>query len=216
MCSGQIHPHGRSPSHAGANPAPPRGDRRGDRPVGSLMLVPGNRTVASTARAVVDFPGAPALGRAIRATWTRARRSSRWTGAARRGRRPTPSTPNVDGSKRIANHTVVAVPPRASRRLTCSQASAVPSSPVPYRGGVTSVLRLVEFPADDPARARGFWGGHLDVDLEDRVGGEGEGWQTHGGGSALGLHPRGTGPGESGVAPVFLGSRHGRGAAAGP
>jgi predicted enzyme related to lactoylglutathione lyase len=68
---------------------------------------------------------------------------------------------------------------------------------------VTSPLRLVEFPADDPARARGFWSGLLDVELEGRVEGEGEGWQTHRGGSALGLHPRGTGPGDRVSLPYF-------------
>jgi predicted enzyme related to lactoylglutathione lyase len=68
---------------------------------------------------------------------------------------------------------------------------------------VTSPLRLVEFPADDPARACRFWSGLLDVELEGRVEGEGEGWQTHGGGSALGLHPRGTGPGDRVSLPYF-------------
>ncbi len=61
----------------------------------------------------------------------------------------------------------------------------------------------MEFPADDPARARVFWGRLLEVELEDRVKGEGEGWQTHGGGSALGLHPRGTGPGDRVSLPYF-------------
>jgi predicted enzyme related to lactoylglutathione lyase len=61
----------------------------------------------------------------------------------------------------------------------------------------------VEFPADDPARARAFWGGLLDVELEGRVEGEGECWQTHGGGSALGLHPGGTGPGDRVLLPYF-------------
>jgi len=70
-------------------------------------------------------------------------------------------------------------------------------------GGVTLPLRLVEFPADDPARARGFWNGLLGVELESRAEGEGEGWQTHGGGSALGLHPRGTGPGDRVSLPYF-------------
>ena len=70
-------------------------------------------------------------------------------------------------------------------------------------GVVASPLRLVEFPADDPARARRFWGGVLNVTLEDRVEGEGEGWQTHGGGSALGLHARGSGPGDRVSLPYF-------------
>ena len=68
---------------------------------------------------------------------------------------------------------------------------------------MTSPVRLVEFPADDPARARAFWSGLLDVELENRVEGEGEGWQTHGEGSALGLHPRGTGPGDRVSLPYF-------------
>jgi predicted enzyme related to lactoylglutathione lyase len=68
---------------------------------------------------------------------------------------------------------------------------------------MASPLRLVEFPADDPPRARGFWAGVLDVDLEVRVEGEGEGWQTHGSGSALGLHARGTGPGDRVSLPYF-------------
>lgn len=68
---------------------------------------------------------------------------------------------------------------------------------------VTSPIRLVEFPADDPDRARAFWGGLLDVALEDRAAGDGEGWQTHGDGPALGLHARGTGPGDRVSLPYF-------------
>src|SRR5439155_7963691 len=45
--------------------------------------------------------------------------------------------------------------------------------------------------------------GFLDVELQDRVEGEGEGWQTRGGGSALGLHQRGTGPGDRVSLPYF-------------
>ena len=37
---------------------------------------------------------------------------------------------------------------------------------------------MIEFPADDPARARRFWAGLLGVDLRAREPGEGEGWQT--------------------------------------
>jgi predicted enzyme related to lactoylglutathione lyase len=43
----------------------------------------------------------------------------------------------------------------------------------------------------------------LDVELEGRVEGEGEGWQTRGGGSALGLHSRGRGPGDRVSLPYF-------------
>lgn len=62
---------------------------------------------------------------------------------------------------------------------------------------------LIEFPADDEARARRFWSGLLDTPLEARVGAEGEGWQTHGGGTEVGVHPRGRGPGDSFSLPYF-------------
>ena len=50
---------------------------------------------------------------------------------------------------------------------------------------------LLEFPAEDPERARTFWSCVLGVSLEPRPETEGQGWQTHGGGQALGLHDRG-------------------------
>ena len=62
---------------------------------------------------------------------------------------------------------------------------------------------MVEFPADDPERARRFWGGLLGVELEARAHDEGEGWQTHTGAPALGVHPRGSGPGDSFSLPYF-------------
>jgi predicted enzyme related to lactoylglutathione lyase len=65
------------------------------------------------------------------------------------------------------------------------------------------VLRLVEFPADDPARARRFWTGLLDVALEERLEGEGTGWQTRAGGAELGVHSRGHGPGDRMSLPYF-------------
>ena len=82
-------------------------------------------------------------------------------------------------------------------------------------------LSLIEFPADDPERARAFWGGFLGVRLEIRGKGEGEGWQTHSGGPsvgidpavgvdpavdvgpAVGVHARGRGPGDSFSLPYF-------------
>ena len=72
-----------------------------------------------------------------------------------------------------------------------------------YCGRVASPIRLVEFPADEPARARRFWTVLLGVELEDRADGEGDGWQTGGDGPALGLHPRGTGPGDRVSLPYF-------------
>ena len=70
---------------------------------------------------------------------------------------------------------------------------AVPPSP----------LSLIEFPADDLGRARRFWTELLGVELEARDGPEGEGWQTHAAGAALGIHSRGPGPGDSFSLPYF-------------
>jgi predicted enzyme related to lactoylglutathione lyase len=67
----------------------------------------------------------------------------------------------------------------------------------------TSSLSLIEFPADDPDRARRFWAGFLDIALEPRHEGEGEGWQTHAGIPAVGVHARGPGPGDSFSLPYF-------------
>jgi predicted enzyme related to lactoylglutathione lyase len=61
----------------------------------------------------------------------------------------------------------------------------------------------IEFPADDPARARRFWSGLLGSDLESRVADEGEGWQTHTGALEVGVHARGRGPGDSFSLPYF-------------
>jgi predicted enzyme related to lactoylglutathione lyase len=66
-----------------------------------------------------------------------------------------------------------------------------------------SPVALVEFPADDPERARRFWTTVLEVDLGDRRAGEGEGWQTHTPGAALGIHARGPGPGDRVSLPYF-------------
>jgi predicted enzyme related to lactoylglutathione lyase len=70
---------------------------------------------------------------------------------------------------------------------------AVPASP----------LSLIEFPADDPDRARAFWANLLGVELEARGPGEGEGWQTHSGTPTVGVHARGRGPGDSFSLPYF-------------
>lgn len=65
-------------------------------------------------------------------------------------------------------------------------------------------LSLIEFPADDPDRARSFWEGVLNVELDARRDGEGSGWQTHQDGPALGLHERGRGPGDTFSLPYFV------------
>ena len=62
---------------------------------------------------------------------------------------------------------------------------------------------LIEFPADDPERARRFWSGLLDTELEARRVPEGEGWQTRAGTPAVGVHARGRGPGDSFSLPYF-------------
>ena len=65
------------------------------------------------------------------------------------------------------------------------------------------MLDLIEFPADDLGRARCFWERLLGAVLEDRVEGEGSGVQTHSGGTELGLHQRGSGPGDRVSLPYF-------------
>jgi predicted enzyme related to lactoylglutathione lyase len=62
---------------------------------------------------------------------------------------------------------------------------------------------LIEFPADDPDRARRFWSGLLQDELAERAQGEGEGWQTRSEGPAVGVHARGRGPGDSFSLPYF-------------
>jgi predicted enzyme related to lactoylglutathione lyase len=66
-----------------------------------------------------------------------------------------------------------------------------------------SPLSLIEFPADDPDRARRFWAQLLGVELRTRRDGEGQGWQTHAAGPAIGIHARGQGPGDSFSLPYF-------------
>lgn len=68
---------------------------------------------------------------------------------------------------------------------------------------MTSGAALIEFPADDVERATRFWTGLLDVKLDHRDASEGEGWQTRGGGTELGLHARGRGPGDTLSLPYF-------------
>jgi predicted enzyme related to lactoylglutathione lyase len=62
---------------------------------------------------------------------------------------------------------------------------------------------LIEFPADDPERARRFWAELLGSPLEPRRDGEGEGWQTRPGEPAVGIHARGPGPGDTRALPYF-------------
>jgi predicted enzyme related to lactoylglutathione lyase len=64
-------------------------------------------------------------------------------------------------------------------------------------------LSLIEFPADDPERARRFWEALLDQRLEERVAREGAGRQSHGAVPAVGIHARGRGPGDTASLPYF-------------
>jgi predicted enzyme related to lactoylglutathione lyase len=64
-------------------------------------------------------------------------------------------------------------------------------------------LALVEFPADDPERARRFWEGLLGEALDERAAGEGSGRQTHSAAAAVGVHERGRGPGDTASLPYF-------------
>ncbi len=62
---------------------------------------------------------------------------------------------------------------------------------------------LVEFPADDPDRARRFWHGVLGVELTPRPPTAGSGWETETGDLRLGVHSRGPGPGDTASLPYF-------------
>jgi predicted enzyme related to lactoylglutathione lyase len=62
---------------------------------------------------------------------------------------------------------------------------------------------LIEFPADDPDRARRFWHGVLGVDLAPRETVAGSGWETETDGLRLGVHERGRGPGDTASLPYF-------------
>ena len=62
---------------------------------------------------------------------------------------------------------------------------------------------LIEFPADDPERARRFWSGLLGEPLEDRTEAEGRGWQTGDAPVTVGVHERGRGPGDTVSLPYF-------------
>jgi predicted enzyme related to lactoylglutathione lyase len=68
---------------------------------------------------------------------------------------------------------------------------------------VEGAFGLIEFPADDPDRARRFWSSLLGIELADRSEAEGRGWQTQGGAPVLGIHERGTGPGDTASLPYF-------------
>ncbi len=62
---------------------------------------------------------------------------------------------------------------------------------------------LIEFPADDPDRARRFWHAVLGVKLEPRPSEAGSGWEAEADGLRVGIHERGPGPGDTASLPYF-------------
>jgi predicted enzyme related to lactoylglutathione lyase len=62
---------------------------------------------------------------------------------------------------------------------------------------------LIEFPADDPDRARRFWNEVLGAELVPRAGDAGEGWEINSGDLRIGVHQRGPGPGDTASLPYF-------------
>ena len=58
-------------------------------------------------------------------------------------------------------------------------------------------IPLIEFPADDPDRARRFWRGVLGTELVPRPAEAGSGWEAAGDSLRLGVHERGPGPGDT-------------------
>lgn len=73
-------------------------------------------------------------------------------------------------------------------------------SPSSYSG---SMLKLIEFPADDPDRAKRFWSRVLTVAVDARDSEDGQGWHAQLGDVTLGLHERGVGPGDRFSLPYF-------------
>src|SRR4051812_22528059 len=94
-----------------------------------------------------------------------------------------------------------AKPTSEQRSCLVIEASSVDGGCIP--GSVTDKLTLVEFPADEPERALRFWSGVLGVELEERGAGQGQGWQARFGGTELGVHARGRGPGDRVSLPYF-------------
>ena len=62
---------------------------------------------------------------------------------------------------------------------------------------------LIELPADDPDRSRRFWEQLLGLTLQPRSSDEGRGWQAEHDGVTVGMHERGTGPGDRFSLPYF-------------
>src|SRR3954451_13980365 len=65
---------------------------------------------------------------------------------------------------------------------------------------------LIEFPADDPDRARRFWRGVLGGELAPRRATAGSGWETETGYLRVVVHARGRGPGDTASRPYVDGA----------
>ncbi len=92
-------------------------------------------------------------------------------------------------------------PPEAEAPDTGTQAEAPPAAEAEPQRPVR--VALVEFPADNPDRARRFWSEFLGIPLEPRGEGEGAGWHSREKTPAIGVHTRGRGPGDSFSLPYF-------------
>jgi predicted enzyme related to lactoylglutathione lyase len=62
---------------------------------------------------------------------------------------------------------------------------------------------LIEFPSDDPDRARRFWRGVLGAELSPRPSEAGSGWEIEVDGLRIGVHERGPGPGDTASLPYI-------------
>jgi uncharacterized protein len=87
------------------------------------------------------------------------------------------------------------IPVQSPRRAEAASAGDGDTSSIP--------APLIEFPADDPERARRFWHGVLGVTLTPRPAAAGSGWQADTDGLRLGVHERGPGPGDTASLPYF-------------
>jgi predicted enzyme related to lactoylglutathione lyase len=123
---------------------------------------------------------------------------------------------NLAGSTALPTRTTVAagraLPGEHPNGWASKGAAVLPSSVSIVTGGEASAIAgdtssmpapLIEFPADDPDRARRFWHGVLGVTLAPRPAAAGSGWQSETRGLRLGVHERGPGPGDTACLPYF-------------
>ena len=70
-------------------------------------------------------------------------------------------------------------------------------------GDLEKMVRQIRRLLDDPERARQFWEELLGTTLEPRRPGQGQGWQAVHSGVTVGVHERGSGPGDRFALPYF-------------